>query len=813
MRPHGFSHYKALVLIAFLCIPGCTLTVGIGEGPSTVTAASGLGNPSPFPDRTLPPQNAQTPASAVPPSPTPAPGIPAKMVSAGRRHTCIVDEADAVECWGDNKDMQLGDGTIAPKNRPVKVAGLEGKIVEVAAGFDHTCALAAGGSVYCWGNNAYGQLGDGTQISRPAPVKVKSADSEGGVFAAAAHISAGGHHSCATDGKSVYCWGIIDYRIAEGVDAVYPAVIPVAVDSNGIPDEETIVSLGSGYTHDCVLTDAGNVYCWGWNGVEQLGRGVQVYSSNVPLKVAGLDRPARFLTVGGYHACVIHDDKTVSCWGFNQFGQVTGIPSADSAVPRKMDGLFNAVSIGAGTYHTCAVVEGGRAKCWGDNRWRALGGTVLDPENRLVDVVDASASLRSIDGGGYHTCALTESGVVACWGNNRYGQLGIGTFSSQPIPTTVPGAVTPGQTPSRTAPPSNRVTSIAAGHSHACAVVESGEVWCWGKNEHGSLGDGTWADSNRPVKVASLAGEIQAVVAGWEHTCALTGAGGVKCWGYNKNGELGDGTNADSSVPVDVHGLANGVVSIGAGDDHTCAVLDDGGVECWGYNKYGELGNGTEIDSNVPVKVYGLNVGVIAVAGGWDHSCALTVLGGVVCWGNNEYGQLGNGSAVESRSTPVIVQGLTQGVSAISAGGGHACALLQDASVVCWGNNQYGQLGDGTGENRKTPVAVISLPIRVGQIAAGRNHTCAVGNLGELFCWGWNYYGQLGNGFRTSSTKPVEADEFMYGALGAALGWGFTCAVTDPGGIQCWGLNESGQLGDGTNANGYLPVDVIGLTG
>ena len=203
-----------------------------------------------------------------------------------------------------------------------------------------------------------------------------------------------------------------------------------------------------------------------------------------------------------------------------------------------------------------------------------------------------------------------------------------------------------------------------------------------------------------------------AVSTGGEHTCALTSAGGVKCWGNNSVGQLGDGTTIQRLTAVDVSGLPSGVAAVSAGDDHTCALTTGGGIKCWGYNFYGQLGDGTTTQRTTPVDISSLVSGVAAVAAGGVHTCALTAAAGIKCWGYNFYGQLGDGTTTQ-RTTPVDVSGLTNGVAAVAAGGegegGHTCALTTAGGLKCWGRNVFGKLGDGTTTNRTTPVDVSGL--------------------------------------------------------------------------------------------------------
>jgi alpha-tubulin suppressor-like RCC1 family protein len=302
------------------------------------------------------------------------------------------------------------------------------------------------------------------------------------------------------------------------------------------------------------------------------------------------------------------------------------------------------------------------------------------------------------------------------------------------------------------------------------------------------------------------------ISAGGHNTCAVTTAGGVKCWGNNEFGQLGDGTTTNRTDPVDVSGLTSGVAAVSVGPIRACAVTTARTVKCWGD------------DATTPVDVSGLTSGVAAISVGGAHICALTTAGGVKCWGFNSDGQLGDGTRTD-RTSPADVLGLTSGVAAVSVGtdgpGGshHTCALTTAGGVKCWGKNSSGQLGATTeelcaegGEHCSSiPLDVSGLTSGAAAVAAGDHHTCALTTAGGVKCWGANWDRQLGDGTTTDSTTPVDVSGLTSGVAAAAAGSYHTCAVTTAGGVKCWGSNRFGELGDGTTTDRTTPVDVVGF--
>lgn len=333
---------------------------------------------------------------------------------------------------------------------------------------------------------------------------------------------------------------------------------------------------------------------------------------------------------------------------------------------------------------------------------------------------------------------------------------------------------------------------IDSGQNHVCALTTAGQSMCKGENSSGAIGDGTTTSRDWFVAVSDLGLGQRTINAGGSHTCSLSIAGEAWCWGTNTAGQLGNGGSATRRTPIRVSGLESGTSMISAGHEHTCAVTAAGGAVCWGNNEHGQLGNGGSATRRTPVQVSGLDNGVQAISTGRTHTCAL-VLGAVKCWGSNVYGQLGNGGTA-TRRTPVRVSGLGSGVKAISVGGYHSCALTGAGSLKCWGRNRRGQLGDGTNTTRRTPVQAIGgLGSGVTVISAGDEHTCAVTGRGVAKCWGADSRGQLGGAGLASQHEPTVVPGLNTGVQAISAGESHTCALTDAGRVKCWGSPFGGE--------------------
>ncbi len=345
-----------------------------------------------------------------------------------------------------------------------------------------------------------------------------------------------------------------------------------------------------------------------------------------------------------------------------------------------------AVSIVAGEGHTCASGRSEGVLCWGAGSNGQLGNGQLAAVSTPVAVTGITGAIRSLAAGSHHNCAALDNGEVRCWGLGSSGQLGNGSFYRlPPYGERTPVAVTHLAGP---------VKAVTAGWRHSCAVLEDGRVQCWGSGASGELGDGSYyGGTARPVFVVGLAGPVRSLAAAFGVSCALLENGTVQCWGSGEDGELGNGSYDSSAFPSTVVGLAGRVRAIAARAGHVCALLESGGIQCWGIGSNGELGDGTfrsgsSYAASLPVSVVGLGGPARAIAVGYGHSCAALERGGIECWGLGRYGALGNGllysAAPFGVAYPVPVVGITDTAETLAAFR-HTCARMTNDEVYCWG--------------------------------------------------------------------------------------------------------------------------------
>ncbi|HEX4423009.1 MAG TPA: hypothetical protein VH165_34065, partial [Kofleriaceae bacterium] len=622
-------------------------------------------------------------------------------------------------------------------------------------------------------------------------------------------------------------------------------------------------AIVTGENHSCALLDDHSVKCWGDNGAGQLGNGNQGGSSTAPVTVQVITGVTA-LAAGNGTTCAVDGAGAAQCWGANSRGQLGRGPNTQNSdetfdpqpTPAPMIlPAGGAVSVAVGDAFSCAVTAAGAVFCTGDAQAGELGPANLGQDNRSPTPlqIPLSAKAVSVLAGDQFACAIDDQHGLWCWGANDNFELADGTSENRvfPVRASYPDAMVASagggflcvqssdglrcggydglgqlgngiRTTQVIPEPIAKLTNVSAlssGDSYTCALVTASDMThgatCWGENDFGEVGDGTFTGRPLPTNVSEL-GPVQKIVTGGGHACALRTDGTVWCWGANDHGQLGDATfeTRGSARPVaasaDMNGLAigtlSGVIDIAAGRGHACAILTGGAIKCWGQNNDGQLGSGDTNDQGAPVDVKeivdGLT-GAVSIVAGDLHSCATDGKGKVWCWGAGFAGQLGHpagmGMPPQSSAVPVAVVGLggaTDTVDQLSAFGDFSCAHVATANTVwCWGAGDDGELGNNTYTSNVKPQQV---PGSFLQVAAGGIHACAITTDGMVECWGGSYLGQAGVGYDSYNTPtPLPG---LSGVTAITAGSAHTCALAG-GAVLCWGDDRNGELGDGVSYN------------
>jgi alpha-tubulin suppressor-like RCC1 family protein len=709
-------------------------------------------------------------------------------LAAGGNHACVVDASSKLQCWGINIQGQVGDGSSNNvRLTPRPVLNFPAGASKVSAGLTHSCAITPGGGLKCWGDNMFGQLGIGNQTPTPTPTDVI------GLSSGVTDVAVGLGHTCAVVNAGLQCWGAnIGGQLGDGSTSGrnQPGAVPSLTSG--------VIAVAAGNNHTCALTAAGAMLCFGDNTDGQIGDDSVLNTRPNPTPVRNMGSGTAKITAGYTHTCALRTTGEALCWGNNVLGQVgSGAFVSPISGPIPVSGLASGVlAIDAGDTHTCAVLTGGSVRCWGSNLSGELG--TGQGDFRVADPVPLSAlsNVVSVAAGSGFGCARLADGNVRCWGRN--GTLGTDTLRN--FSATAVTAVAP----------ANGVDGVAAGNDHTCVGSNPGFGFaCWGRDLEGQLGDAASAFM-RTTPVAGdatlfMGAEVRGIAAGGDTTCALDPSGAAFCWGRNDSGQVGDNTMTvlGRQTPTPVSGRSAGTAAIRVGAQHACAITATG-VECWGDDSRAQLGNGAGGSSPVPVAVVGISTQPTQLAVGTSHSCAVTSGGGVLCWGANDAGQLGDDTTTDRQIATAVV-GLPGPVVRIAAGQAHTCATLASGGAMCWGSGFVGQLGDGADLGSTQPVAVSGLTGTISRIDAGGDSTCII-QAQSVRCWGRNDLGQLGDGStvnRNTPTAPV-----LGGVLEISVGFAHACATDEGGLINCWGANFNGQLGIGTAGVAPTPIPV-----
>jgi len=765
---------------------------------------------------------------------------PGNQIAAGINNSCSIGTDNYAYCWGQNTYGQVGNNSpyIAYTPSAIDRSGvLSGKTIKsVSVGLNHSCAIASDNQAYCWGYNNYGQLGNNSTTQSNVPVAVNTTGALNGKTIKS--ISAGWSATCAiASDDQAYCWGYDTYG-GLGNNSTTRSLVPVAVDTTGVLSGKTIKSISAGQYFACVTASDDQAYCWGYDNYGQLGNN-SVVQSLVPVAVdtTGLlsGKTVKSISTGYNHTCAIASDDRAYCWGYNPYGGLGNNTSTNSSVPVAVDttGVLsgkNIKTIAAGYYATCAFTSDDQVSCWGYNGYGQLGNNST-AQSRVPVAIDTSGAIsgktiKSISFNWTHVCAAYDDNHVYCWGGDDFGQLGIGSTSISKVAAAVDSSYTP---PAILSGLTN--TAVSSGYYNACSLTSGGQVYCWGYNTLGQVGNNTTDNSYVPSAVytaGALSGKtIKSISTGWANNCAIASDDQVYCWGDGFYGALGNNTTVLSKVPVatDTTGVLSGktIKSVSTGYYATCVIASDDLAYCWGYNTNGGLGNNSTTQSKVPVAVDTTGVlsgkTIKSISVGQYYTCAIASDDLAYCWGNNSNGQLGNNSTTQSL-VPVAVNtaGVLSGktMKSISTGYNHTCAIASDDQVYCWGYDLYGQLGNNSTTQSTVPVAVTTTGAFSGKtvksIFNSYYSTCAVASDNQVYCWGNNTYGQLGNNSTTQSKVPVAVDTtgVLSGKTIKSMSTSnySVCVIASDDQIYCWGNNLNGELGNNSTVNSLVPVSV-----
>jgi uncharacterized repeat protein (TIGR03803 family) len=636
--------------------------------------------------------------------------------------------------WGQNGDGQLGLGNTSTQWVPVQV-GTATDWVQVSNGGYHTVAVRSNGTLWAAGDNFYGQIGDGTTTDRSSFVQIGTATDWQVAVAGVNHTLA-----LKTNG-TLWAWGRnSDGQLGQGTSDTNANSTPLQVGTLS-----TWSAIAAGGFHSLARRQDGTFWAFGDNGSGQIGNGTFT-DATAPVQITAMTNCTNF-TAGSSFSAAIRSDGTLWTWGSNTYGQIGDGTLLSRSSPVQVGAATNWQQVRAGADHVLALRTGGTLWAWGRN----LNGQLGQGYNQTAIAGNVPVQVGSSDGwqiiapGQAANVAMKADGTLWSWGDNSSGQLGYRGHLLKPV-----------------AAQFGPVADASAGEGHAMILKPDGTLWSFGHNADGQVGQGVIDSAQRPMPRQPLPGtQWLSIAAGGYHQAAVRADGTLWTWGWNADGQLGDGTTTTRSLPVQVGTVANWL-KVTAGLYHTIALRGDGTLWAWGYNSEGQMGNGTAsfTDQLLPVQI-GTAADWADVVSGAYHILARKQNGTLWAWGYNLNGQLGDGSTT-NRTTPVQI-GTNTTWAKISAGGYHTVATRADGTLWAWGRNAEGQLGDGSTSTRTAPVQIA--PAAVWKdVNAGLNHTIAIRSDRTLWSWGYNFFGQLGDGGTSNRNTPFP--------LGSADGWG-----------------------------------------
>jgi alpha-tubulin suppressor-like RCC1 family protein len=684
-----------------------------------------------------------------------------KSVYAGTASGIVFDDFSGAQIFGTNENYLSGvESGQAPGTAYVGKVGFESTWQSVSAGDTHSLAIKTNGTLWAWGANGNGRLGDGTTTQRTSPVQIGSDTNW-------QSVSAGGSHSLAikTDG-TLWAWGLNSSgQLGLGDTTQRTSPVQIGSDTNW-------QSVSAGGSHSLAIKTDGTLWAWGLNSSGQLGLGDTTQRTS-PVQV-GLATDWQSVSAGASHSLAIKTDGTLWAWGANGNGQLGLGDTTQRDSPVQVGLATDWQSVSAGDTHSLAIKTNGALWGWGRNNNGQLG--LGDTTQRTSPVqVGSDTNWQSVSAGGSHSLAIKTDGTLWAWGLNSSGQLGLGDTTQRTSPVQV-GSATDWQ-------------SVSAGGSHSLAIKTDGTLWAWGSNGSGRLGR---ASIQLDSKLSDNLFSNISYVSLSRHALVIKNDGSLWGWGRNVERQIGIGDTVSQYAEKIVKiSQETDWQSVSAGGSHSLAIKTDGTLWAWGLNTNGQLGDGTTTQRTSPVQI-GLATDWQSVSAGGSHTLAIKADGSLWAWGSNANGRTGLVTTTGNTAIPTRV-GTDSDWQSVSAGGSHSLAIKTDGTLWAWGDNIYGQLGDGTTFSRSSPV-----PIAVGETwqsasaggSGSSTHSLAIKTNGTLWGWGSNLNGRLGDGTTSSRTSPVP---IAVGELwqSVSAGGAHSLAIKTDGTLWGWGSNAS----------------------
>ena len=710
-------------------------------------------------------------------------------ISCGGAHTLGLKTDGTLWCWGLGTSAQLGNNTTTSMSVPIQEITYATNWSKISAGDTHSGGVKTDGTAWCWGIGTSGQIGDGNITTRSSPTQV--------VIYAENWSSSGKNCNGYQNGAikkdgTLWTWGLNNYGQL-GDNTVTHRSSPVQTVAGGTNWSQ--VEFGSNQSAG-IKTD-GTLWTWGYNGYGQLGDNTTLISKSSPVQTVSAGTTWSLLAMGESHCMAIKTDGTLWTWGKNSNGQLgdTTLIHRSSPVQTLLHARdWSAFSFGID--NMAAVKTNGTLWTWGSNFNGTLGDNTTTPKSSPVQTIAGGTNWSSVANAGNRIAAIKKDGTLWAWGRNSSGGIGDNTTTdkSSPIQTIAFGT---------------NWSKVSCGYFHTAAIKTDGTLWIWGENTVGQLGNNTTTNRSSPVQTITFGTNWSQVSCGESHTAAIKTDGTLWMWGWNYNGQLGNNTTTNRSSPVQAITFGTNWSSVACGSAHTAAIKTDGTLWLWGKNSYGILGDSTTTHRSSPVQTVAGGINWSSVACGWGFTVATKTDGTLWTWGYNSY--LGDNS-ITPRSSPAQTAFLgTIWGSTISASYG-AAAQKKDGTLWTWGYNGYGQLGDNTTVTKNYPVQPLSLqPGTWSKISAGASHSAGILNTGQLYLWGLNTSGQLGDNRINAAEASYPVQEITFSTTWNAIICGslHTAATKTDGSLWTWGLNTSGQLGDNTTTTRSSPVQTV----